>query len=691
MRAMQPLILHACFLAAMEVSQIIAADSVQDGAVSRVIHLLKDMSAQLQAEQDQDQQTYDQMGCWCDTNDQAKAAAIDDAQKNIKKLQAQIEEYTAAAQGLKQDIVGLKSDIQSNTEALNTATSIRESDRADFIADEGTAKGSIEALNGAVDAMDNHPAFAQEDIEPDVFLTLRQRNWRSKMHYSGVSVSRRKQLGLFLQQHSSLHQPQSAEVLGVLKGMSDTFETNLQSSQREESSAQGGFNDMKNAKDEEISSSSQGLDLKEAELAKTDQKLAECKEGLKDVNAALDADQKFLASLKDRCSNMDSEFEERQQMRGEEIQGVSEAILILTNDDARTLMSKTTSFLQISSTRSLHELRNRAARVLIVAARQTRSAPLSALALAIKSDVFTKIKASIDSMVMQLQKEGKDDEKHKDYCVAELDVNDKHTIEKHAKKDKLDAQIEDVQQLVENLDAEIAAAQNEISAAQVQMKAASEVREKENKEYQLTMADQRATQEILTKALEKLKTVYGGLPGTLLQVHSVAARSSTDIAQTADPPKGFSSYGKNQNSMGAISMLQSIIVDSKQVESEAVKGEQSAQTSYEAFVKESNKLIEALNGEIANKAEAKAKADGNIVLAKGDMRSTDQDLQSLGSLAMQLHQSCDFMLKNFETRADARSSEIDALKQAKAILSGADFSDAALIETVGSLNDDSFG
>merc|ERR1719213_1366812 len=40
----------------------------------------------------------------------------------------------------------------------------------------------------------------------------------------------------------------------------------------------------------------------------------------------------------------------------------------------------------------------------------------------------------------------------------------------------------------------------------------------------------------------------------------------------------------------------------------------------------------------------------------------------------QLHGSCDFLLENFDIRKEARASEIDALKKAKAVLSGADYS-----------------
>ena len=43
----------------------------------------------------------------------------------------------------------------------------------------------------------------------------------------------------------------------------------------------------------------------------------------------------------------------------------------------------------------------------------------------------------------------------------------------------------------------------------MQIKRASEDRELENKEFQQTVADQRATQGILKKALDRLKVVYG--------------------------------------------------------------------------------------------------------------------------------------------------------------------------------------
>ena len=40
-----------------------------------------------------------------------------------------------------------------------------------------------------------------------------------------------------------------------------------------------------------------------------------------------------------------------------------------------------------------------------------------------------------------------------------------------------------------------------------------------------------------------------------------------------------------------------------------------------------------------------------------------------------LHKSCDFTIKNFDIRQSARDQEVEALRQAKAILSGAKFTD----------------
>merc|ERR1719215_1237798 len=120
-------------------------------------------------------------------------------------------------------------------------------------------------------------------------------------------------------------------------------------------------------------------------------------------------------------------------------------------------------------------------------------------------------------------------------------------------------------------------------------------------------------------------------------------------------------------------MLQQIISDAKAMEAEAIRAEEDSQKAYEDFVKETNASIEAKNADIVNKSEVKAKAEMGLVKAKQGKESTMVELQQLSNYNSELHGSCDFVMKNFELRQTARDEEVEALKQAKAILSGADF------------------
>merc|ERR1719389_1610889 len=110
-------------------------------------------------------------------------------------------------------------------------------------------------------------------------------------------------------------------------------------------------------------------------------------------------------------------------------------------------------------------------------------------------------------------------------------------------------------------------------------------------------------------------------------------------------------------------MIQQIINDAKAMEAEAIRAEEDAQKAYEDFVKDKNR-------DMVHKSEIKAKAEADLVQAKDDHEAVSLELEQLGNYKAELHGSCDFIVKNFEIRQQARDEEIEALKQAKAILSG---------------------
>merc|ERR1719172_547790 len=71
--------------------------------------------------------------------------------------------------------------------------------------------------------------------------------------------------------------------------------------------------------------------------------------------------------------------------------------------------------------------------------------------------------------------------------------------------------------------------------------------------------------------------------------------------------------------------------------------------------------------------DAKRVAESDKAETEASLLAVEQELTSLKDLNIGLHADCDFLLKNFEIRQTARKEEMDAIVEAKAILSGADF------------------
>jgi len=203
---------------------------------------------------------------------------------------------------------------------------------------------------------------------------------------------------------------------------------------------------------------------------------------------------------------------------------------------------------------------------------------------------------------------------------------------------------------------------------QVQMKRAGEDREKANKDFQMTVADQRATQKLLTAALGILKGFYE--KAALVSVNQHSQKQTAGQA----PPPGFKSYEKNAASGGVMGMMSGIINDAKAMEAEAIRGEESAQKTYEEFVMDTNNSVEEKTKDIVGKTDAKAKAEGAKVEAETERDSVLGELEQLANENADLHKSCDFTLKNFELRQTSRDEEVEALKQSIAMFSGASFS-----------------
>merc|ERR1719210_2698630 len=216
----------------------------------------------------------------------------------------------------------------------------------------------------------------------------------------------------------------------------------------------------------------------------------------------------------------DKEWEERQKTRQLEMQAVSKALAVLSGDDAHDLFTRTfnPAFLQKKTSKD-SERRAEASRLLSEAALRTHNPRLATLAYKVRLDAFTRVKKAIDDMVAQLPKEKEDRHKHKDFCVDEFNTNQLQTEKKERLKRDQIAKIEDLEATIKALTEQIDTLKAEIAEMQVQLKRAGEDREKENKVFQTTVADQRETQKLLKAALNVLGEFYGkpAAPPSLVQ------------------------------------------------------------------------------------------------------------------------------------------------------------------------------
>lgn len=366
-------------------------------------------------------------------------------------------------------------------------------------------------------------------------------------------------------------------------------------------------------------------------------------------------------NLDENCAKGDENFAKRKASRLEEIKAVAETIEILTADEARDAMTGTYNFIQTSQ-QSLGAGRKHAASILRHAAAATRNPELSALATSVELDAFTKVKKAIDDMVAQLKIEQADEVKKNDWCKGSLQENEMTTARTETAKTDLQAKIQLLESNIEGLEHAIAAATASISELHVNLQRASEDRRTENMDFQTTVADQTATIEVLHNALDRLATYYDA---QLLQ---------TKKSQKQTPPVPEMEYKPQAGATGVMSMIEKLISEAKDLVDKSRAGEGQSQAAYEALVADTNANVKALQNEIVSSTKSKAKATKAKLTAESDLMDTVDELEGLYGTNSDLHAECDYVLKNFDLRQTARAQEIEALQQAKEILSGANLS-----------------
>merc|ERR1719195_2209659 len=142
------------------------------------------------------------------------------------------------------------------------------------------------------------------------------------------------------QQHGG-YAPQSGQITGILKQMSDTMKKSLADATADEEAAIKSYDGLMSAKKKEVESLGASIEAKTEQIGETGVKLVQMKEDLSDTEEALVEDKKFLKGLETSCKTKTAEWEERSKTRSEELLALADTIKILNDDDALELFKKT--------------------------------------------------------------------------------------------------------------------------------------------------------------------------------------------------------------------------------------------------------------------------------------------------------------------------------------------------------------
>jgi len=669
--------------------------------IRKVVTMLQMMTNKIEAQGEVEQDLFEKFMCYCKTGVADLEKAIADAEEKIPQLESDIKAISAEALQLKADIPAHKADRAAAKEAIAEATAIREKEAATFAASSGDLKTNTAAMGKAIAALEK--GMSGGFLQTTAASTLKRITLSD-----GVSDSDREVLTEFLEGSSTDgYAPASGQIVGVLKQMLDTMSNDLAELTSQEAESIKDFDALVKAKTAEIEALSKMIEDKIQKLGKVGVEVVNMMEDLEDTKEGLVEDKKFLAELAKGCSTKEAEWAERCKTRTEELLALADTIKMLNDDDALELFKKTiggaSSFLQTMVTTD--EVVARARDILLGGKNKHRGhhdhrMDMIALMLRGKKVGFDKIIKMIDDMVALLGEEQESDSAKKEQCAKDFDLADDKKKELERTVSNLEKAIAEEKESIATLTEEIASLVQGIKDLDKDVAERTEVRKEENSDYQTEMASHIAAKELIGMAKNRMNKFYNpklykappkrelsederitlNMGGTLAPTAAPGGIAGTGISFSQrdappPPPATFGAYSKkSEESGGVIAMMDTLIKDLANEAREMEFNEKDAQEDYEQFTADAAEKRTLDSKSIGDKAGTKADQEASLEENTEEHAASVKAAMANDKTIMNLHASCDWLIKYFDMRKEARTGEVDALTKAKAVLSGAAYS-----------------
>jgi len=671
--------------------------------IRKVVTMLQSMQTKVQEEGEKEQALYDKYMCYCKTAGGDLQESIAKAGSSISELGTKIKAAEEQKVVLGEELKTAQSDRTAAKSAMAEATAVREKEAAAYAAEKADDDKDIAAVAKAIKAIST--GMAGSFLQTTGAQMLKQILLGKR---DDLMDDERQDVLAFLS--GMQESPQSGQIVGILKQMADEMKKGAAEAAAAEEGAIKIYDGLMAAKKKEVLALTKEIETKLERVGTLGVEIAQMKNDLGDTEEALIADKEFLANLDKNCETKKKEWEVVVKTRAEELAALADTIKVLNDDDALDLFKKTlpgaASLMQVQTTTkdSRKEALLLLQKVLKSGTQTNPELGLIALALKGKKIGFDKVIKMIDDMITTLKVEQADDDAKKEYCATAFDQADD-------KKKGLERAVSDLETAIENAKEDIVKLGEEIDTLKAGIKEldkmvveATEQRKEENEDFKDLMASDTAAKELMKFAKNRLNKFYNpklykappktelsredrivenmsGSAAPTAAPGGIAGTGITVLSQTAlreappPPPETFGPYSKkSEDSMGVMAMMDLLIADLDKEMTQAETEEKDAQEDYEQTMKDSAEKRTKDSKLLGEKESTKADLEADLETHTEDKASTTKELMATLQYIQSLHNECDWLLKYFDVRKEARTSEIDALGKAKAVLAGADFS-----------------
>jgi predicted nucleic acid-binding Zn-ribbon protein len=676
----------------------VSAEGTGANPIRKVVTLMQNMQKEIEAEGAKEKELFEKFMCYCSGGTGMLKKAIADGKATIEEQTAKLKSEEAEKSQIAQELVGHKSDRESAKSDIEEATVLRNKEEAEYTAQKADMETNLAAMNKAIPAL-------EQGLGGAALLQLPGGDRFHKLieSYPKMDNMDRRNTLSFLEGQEGDSTMGAGEIVGILKAMKDEMEADLKDAIAEEEKSVAGFGDLKSSKEKEIEMATEAIESKMARAGELAVSVVQTKDAVEDAVEEVADTEKFASTLESECATKEKEMAERDKMRSQEIAAVSEAIGILNDDDALDVFKKaipsaalvqtpSLGFLQHSDTKA--DRAHKAKAILAVTAAKAKDTHLNLILYTMRSKLkiqgrggFDEVIKMIDDMVVLLGKQQKEDEKQKTYCEDEFEKAEDEEAATKTKLEQVDASLAELTDSIVTLAEEIAALQTSIAALDEEVAGATEQRKEEHALYVETQQMNEAAVGLVGKAKNRMQKFYNptlykappkkemSMEDKIMQAGAFAQlRVRDDVAPPPAPEMPSGAVKKNEKSAGVIGMMDMIIKDLENGMKDSEYEEKTAQKDYAELMADSQATRAGDSKALVGKTKTKAETEAALMTAKETRGATATDLKNVQTVIQELHAACDFIMQNFDLRKEARTNEIEGLKNAKAVLSGASFS-----------------